>query len=207
MSRFLNPITLLLVAIVSISLYQAIKKCNQPPPTLSENIMSYVQEHPFRSAFHVLNIVTFFTPAAVGGPFLYMLGFARLGPRAVSIASISQSIFGNVASRSLFAYLQSAAMSGYGLGALNTAVRSVSGFGSVVGFFWGSESIRVNHNRACLQDFVGDLFLCVFLVLVVCVLVKFGIMGCRLLHGVIRPVDIHAEEELREAGEAGEAGE
>ncbi|TGO10062.1 hypothetical protein BTUL_0145g00090 [Botrytis tulipae] len=162
MSRFLKPIALLLVAIIVIFLYQATKKYNQPPPTLSENIISYIQEHPFKSALHVINLLTFFTPAAVGGPFLYLLGFARLGPRAVSIASISQSIFGNVATRSLFAYLQSAAMSGYGLGAFNTVLRSVSGFGSVVGFFWGSESLPMNDSRTCLQDLVGDLFLCVF---------------------------------------------
>ncbi|THV52566.1 hypothetical protein BGAL_0075g00120 [Botrytis galanthina] len=206
MSRFLKPIALLLVAIISISLYQTIKKYNQPPPTLSENILSYIQEHPFKSALHVISIVTFFTPAAVGGPFLYLLGFARLGPRAagyltVSIASISQSIFGNVATRSLFAYLQSAAMNGYGLGALNTVLRSVSGIGSVVGFFWSGKSVRVDHTRACLQDLVGDLSVCVFLALTLYALVKVGIVGYRLLHDVILPVDIHAGQELGETGE------
>ncbi|TGO85964.1 hypothetical protein BPOR_0348g00090 [Botrytis porri] len=140
MPRYLKPIALLLLAITTILLYQAIKKYNQPPPTLSESIISYIQAHPFKSAFQALNIVTFFTPAAAGRSFLYLLGFARLGPRAVSIASISQSIFGNIATRSMFAYLQSAAMSGYGLGALNTVVRSVSGIGSVVGFFWERKS-------------------------------------------------------------------
>ncbi|KAF7872734.1 uncharacterized protein EAF02_008805 [Botrytis sinoallii] len=130
MPRSLKPIALLLVTITTIFLYQAIEKYNQTPPTLSENIMSYIQAQPFKSAFHVINIVTFFTPAAGGGPFLYLLGFTRLGPRA-------GNIFGNVTTRSMFTYLQSAAMNGYGLAALNTVVRSFSGIGSVVGFFWG----------------------------------------------------------------------
>ncbi|TGO66924.1 hypothetical protein BOTNAR_0051g00030 [Botryotinia narcissicola] len=201
MSRFLKPIVLLLVVIISISLYQAIKKCKQPPPILSENIMSYIQEHPFKSALHAINLLTFFTPATAGSSLLYQSYFAHLRPRALSIASISQSIFGNVATRSLFAYLQSAAMSGYGLGAFNTVLRSVSGVGSVVRFFWGGKSIRGNHISACVQNFVGDLFLCVFLALAVCVLIKIGIMGYRLLHGVMRPVGIHTEQMLGEAGE------
>ncbi|TGO33880.1 hypothetical protein BHYA_0223g00120 [Botrytis hyacinthi] len=193
MSRFLKPIALLLITLTTILLYQAIKKCNQPPPTPSENIISYIQEHPYKSAFHVINLVTFFTPTAAGSLFHYMLGFARLGPRVVSIASISQSIFGNVATRILFAYLQSAAMNEYDLVAFNTAVRSVSGIGSVVGFFWGSEPVRVNHTSACLQDFLGNLSVCVFLALLLCDLVKVGIMGYRLLNGVIPPIDIHTE--------------
>ncbi|KAF7945899.1 uncharacterized protein EAE97_004937 [Botrytis byssoidea] len=201
MSRFLKPIVLLLVAIISISLYQAIKKCKQPPPTLSEIIMSYIQEHPFRCALHAINLLTFFTPTTAGTSFLYQSDFAHLRPGALFIASISQSIFGNVATRSLFAYLQSAAMSGYVLGAFNIVVRSVSGVGSVVRFCWGGKSVRGNHISACVQDFVGDLSLCVFLVLAVWVLIKIGIMGYRLLHGVMHPVGIHTEQMLGEAGE------
>ncbi|KAF7925647.1 uncharacterized protein EAE98_006872 [Botrytis deweyae] len=201
MPRSLKLIALLLVTVTTIFLYQAIKKYNQPPPTLSENIMSYIQAHPFKSAFHVINIVTFFTPAAACGPFLYLLGFTRLGPRAVSIASISHSIFGNVAARSLFAYFQSAAMNGYGLGALNTVVRSVSGIGSFVGFFWGGKAVRMNDTWDYLQDFVGDLSVCVVLALLLYVLVRIGVMGYRLLDGVIRPVDIQSEQVLGEAGE------
>ncbi|KAF7947733.1 hypothetical protein EAE96_008813 [Botrytis aclada] len=199
MPRFLKPIVLLLVAIITIFLYQAIKKCTQPPPTLSQNIISYIQAHPFKSAFHVISMATFFTPAAAGGPILYLLGFARVGPRAVSIASMTQSIFGNVATRSVFAYLQSAAMGGYGLGLLNPAVRFVSGIGSVVGFFWGGDSMGMNDN--CLEDLIADSFFLVVLALLLCVLVKIGIMGFRSLQGVIRSIDIPIEQELRGAGE------
>lgn len=91
-------------------------------------------------------------------------------------------------------------MNGYGLGALNTVIRSVSGTGSVVGFFWGGKSVRFDHTRACLQDLVGDLSMCVFLALTLYALVKIGILGYRLLHDIILRVDIYAEQELGEAG-------
>ncbi|TGO65718.1 hypothetical protein BCON_0001g00320 [Botryotinia convoluta] len=109
-------------------------------------------------------MVTFFTPVVAGGSILYLSGFARLGPRAVSIASLFQSIFGNVATRSSFAYLQSAAMSGYGLGLSNTTVRFVSGIGSVVRIFWGSKAIRMNEPWTVCKILLGIyLFVCFWL--------------------------------------------
>ncbi|KAJ8060456.1 hypothetical protein OCU04_010781 [Sclerotinia nivalis] len=105
---------------------------------LSVDIQHYIQEHPYQTAFYVVNGIVFFAPAASSGPILWALGFAGKGPRAASFASMLQSKFGVVGAKSLYAYLQSAGMGGYGLGAVNMVTRLGVAAGSLVGGLLGS---------------------------------------------------------------------
>ncbi|KAL1955499.1 hypothetical protein VTO42DRAFT_8525 [Malbranchea cinnamomea] len=75
------------------------------------------------NAFIVASGVLTVFPGLLTGPVYSLLGFTPLGPQAGSLAASIQSSIGNVASRSLFAHLQSAAMSGYGGATVNAAVR------------------------------------------------------------------------------------
>ncbi|CAD6448624.1 9f9ed1d0-ae9f-490d-97af-aaa9d65654ef [Sclerotinia trifoliorum] len=52
-------------------------------------------------------------------PLLRILGFTILGPAAVSLAALAQSIIGSVSAASIFSILQSAGMDGARLVALN----------------------------------------------------------------------------------------
>lgn len=104
---------------------------------LSVDIQDYIRENPYQTAFYVVNGIVFFAPATSSGPILWALGFASKGPRAASFASMLHSEFGVVGAKSLFAYLQSAGMGGYGLGAVNMAAR-LGGVAGIVGGLLGS---------------------------------------------------------------------
>lgn len=53
---------------------------------------NWIKEHPYQTAFYVMNGIVFFAPAASSGPILWILGFADKGPRAGKW-SISTSIW------------------------------------------------------------------------------------------------------------------
>ncbi|QSZ34355.1 hypothetical protein DSL72_005946 [Monilinia vaccinii-corymbosi] len=99
-------------------------------------IKGWIKAHPYQTAFHVVNGVVFFCPAAASGPVLYLLGFGSLGPRAASFASFLQSKFGVVAAKSGFAYMQSAGMGGYGVGTINIASQLSAAVGSLSTWLW-----------------------------------------------------------------------
>ncbi|CAD6448559.1 5d558a13-fd05-4f23-bccc-fffb150ad03d [Sclerotinia trifoliorum] len=99
---------------------------------LPVDIQDYIREHPWQSAFYVVNGVVFFAPAISSGPILWALGYAGKGERAASFASMLHSKFGVVVAKNARAYLQSAGMGGYGLGAVNMVAR-LSGAAGIVG--------------------------------------------------------------------------
>ncbi|RAL65584.1 hypothetical protein DID88_005256 [Monilinia fructigena] len=115
---------------------------------LSIDIQNWIQEHPYQTAFYVVNGIVFFAPATSSGPILWALGFTSKGPRAgkwvilkgvwclpfllASFASMLQRNFGVVGAKSLFAYVQSANMGGYGSGFVNVAVRLGAATSSLV---------------------------------------------------------------------------
>ncbi|RAL03532.1 uncharacterized protein BO80DRAFT_453194 [Aspergillus ibericus CBS 121593] len=78
----------------------------------------YVVKHPVQSAF---SVVTFFYPVGI----LRVVGYGPLGPYARSIAAWSQTYGGNPAARGLRAYLQSAAMNGYGASTVYNTIRGL----------------------------------------------------------------------------------
>ncbi|KAF7869760.1 hypothetical protein EAF04_004544 [Stromatinia cepivora] len=86
-------------------------------------IKEWIRANPCQTAFYVVNGVIFFASAAASGPVLWLLGFTSAGPRAASFASFLQSRIGLVGVRSVFAFLQSAGMGGYGTAAVNTVTR------------------------------------------------------------------------------------
>ncbi|WWC64102.1 uncharacterized protein I303_106709 [Kwoniella dejecticola CBS 10117] len=90
---------------------------------LPEQVKDYIKEHPYQTAFHVINGVVFFAPSLVWGPVLGMLGFTPIGPAASTLASAAQSFIHPVVAKGVFATCQSAKMGGYGAGILDTAVR------------------------------------------------------------------------------------
>ncbi|GIJ98759.1 hypothetical protein Aspvir_000879 [Aspergillus viridinutans] len=104
-------------------------KNNIPLPTalelhgLSREVTSYITNNPGRLA----SICIFAFPQAVISPVLCLTGFGSLGPIAHSLAAWYQASFGNPVAGGLFAHLESAAMGGYGLGVLSTALRGVVG--------------------------------------------------------------------------------
>ncbi|KAB8297916.1 hypothetical protein EYC80_001699 [Monilinia laxa] len=110
---------------------------------LSIDIQNWIQEHPYQTAFYVVNGIVFFAPATSSGPVLWALGFTSKGPRTASFASMLQSKFGVVGAKSLFAYVQSANMEGYGSGAVNLAVRlGAAASGLVHGLLGAGETSR-----------------------------------------------------------------
>ncbi|KAF4214724.1 hypothetical protein CNMCM8980_010374 [Aspergillus fumigatiaffinis] len=90
---------------------------------LPREITAYITQEPLRLA----SICLFAFPEAVISPILYLTGFGSLGPIAHSLAAWYQASFGNPVAGGAFAHFQSAAMGGYGLGVLNTALRGVVG--------------------------------------------------------------------------------
>ncbi|WRT68989.1 uncharacterized protein IL334_005971 [Kwoniella shivajii] len=95
-------------------------------PTIIKN---YIKEHPYETAFHVVNGVAFFAPGGIWGPALRGLGFTKLGPAAGTAASFTQSYLHPIISKSGFAICQSAKMGGeFGMTMLN----AVFGFGSAI---------------------------------------------------------------------------
>lgn len=79
----------------------------------------WITAHPGQSALLVTNGILIFTPAALTAPLLATMGFGASGPVAGTVAAWLQSILGNVGTHSMFAYLQSAAMGGYGVTAVS----------------------------------------------------------------------------------------
>ncbi|PKX98763.1 uncharacterized protein P174DRAFT_416484 [Aspergillus novofumigatus IBT 16806] len=100
-------------------------KHNIPLPTalglhyFPRNVTTYITQNPLR----VVSICLFTFPQAVISPVLYLTGFGSLGPIAHSLAAWYQASFGNPVAGGAFAHFQSAAMGGYGLGVLYTALR------------------------------------------------------------------------------------
>ncbi|PWY71128.1 hypothetical protein BO94DRAFT_539671 [Aspergillus sclerotioniger CBS 115572] len=78
----------------------------------------YVGKHPVQCAF---SVVTFFYPVGI----LRVVGYGPLGPHARSIAAWTQTYGGNPAAGSLRAYLQSAAMNGYGVSTVYNTIRGL----------------------------------------------------------------------------------
>ncbi|TEY39385.1 hypothetical protein BOTCAL_0460g00050 [Botryotinia calthae] len=85
----------------------------------TSRVVQFIYDHPLAIAIGLLSIIVIIWPGIFTAPFLALLGFVALGPAAGSIASLTQSIFGNVAAGSVFAALQSAGMAGYGLAIIN----------------------------------------------------------------------------------------
>ena len=81
---------------------------------LPPHIRDWIQEHPYQTAFYVVNGVVFLAPGLVTTPLLGLLGFTARGPAAGTIAAAAQAALKPVAAKGLFATLQSAAMGGYG---------------------------------------------------------------------------------------------
>ncbi|KAH6676673.1 hypothetical protein B0J14DRAFT_434408, partial [Halenospora varia] len=86
---------------------------------LAEKTAKWLQEHPAQAAIIATSVVV---PGVISGPILSILGYGNTGVRAGSIAAGIQSHFGNVGARSLFAFLESAQMGGYGTAVINGAV-------------------------------------------------------------------------------------
>ncbi|KAJ9666695.1 hypothetical protein H2201_003099 [Coniosporium apollinis] len=101
-------------------------KYEELPKQAKDYIRTYVKEHPYQTAFHIVNGVIYFTPATLTYPVLSLLGFTSHGPRAASVASGIMSVFGTGAARGVLATVQSAAMGGYGVGAVNGLTRAGS---------------------------------------------------------------------------------
>ncbi|KAF7945813.1 uncharacterized protein EAE97_004851 [Botrytis byssoidea] len=92
-------------------------------------ISRYVQficEHPLPIALGILSIAVIIWPGIVTAPLLALLGFMISGPVSGSIASLTQTILGNIAAGSVFAVLQSAGMVGFGLVMINGAVVGIA---------------------------------------------------------------------------------
>ncbi|TGO33879.1 hypothetical protein BHYA_0223g00110 [Botrytis hyacinthi] len=90
---------------------------------LPNRLKNWILEHPWQTAFHIVNGVVIFTPAGASGLILRALGFTSIGPKAASFASFLQSKIGLVAAKSWFAMFQSAPMGGWGSPIVNTATQ------------------------------------------------------------------------------------
>ncbi|TAQ86342.1 hypothetical protein B7494_g5308 [Chlorociboria aeruginascens] len=86
-------------------------------------LRAWIEAHPYQTAFLVMNGVIVLAPGVLSAPVLAALGWGGAGVRAGSFAAGLQSTIGNVGARSAFAYVQSAAMGGYGAGAVASVVR------------------------------------------------------------------------------------
>ncbi|KAK4556330.1 hypothetical protein LTR86_006474 [Recurvomyces mirabilis] len=105
------------------------------------NITKYVEEHPYETAFYVIETVILFVPGGFWGPVLKAIGFTKLGVRARSIAALLQSKIGaRVPARGWFAHLVSAAMGGYGRKLLDGWTRIGVKFAGWFGFLAGRKS-------------------------------------------------------------------
>ncbi|KAL3419748.1 hypothetical protein PVAG01_08246 [Phlyctema vagabunda] len=97
---------------------------------LPREVQRWIEAHPLQAGLFVVGLVLVIVPELLTGPALAMLGWTSTGPRAASIASALQALIGSVPAAGLRAHLQSAAMEGYGLQTVYTAVRVA---GTVVG--------------------------------------------------------------------------
>ncbi|KAE9370931.1 hypothetical protein N431DRAFT_485032 [Stipitochalara longipes BDJ] len=102
---------------------------SRPHENLRETLGIYIQKYPVRFGFQVLGGVTSIA-SIVALPVLGVLGFGAAGPIAGSVAAGWQSISGLVQVRTLFAWCQSATMSGAALSGI--LVTGLSGAGIAV---------------------------------------------------------------------------
>ncbi|TGO29441.1 hypothetical protein BPAE_0015g00860 [Botrytis paeoniae] len=93
---------------------------------LTSRYVQFIFDHPLPIALGLMSIIVIIWPGIVTATLLALLGFMILGPVAVSIASLTQAILGNVAAGSVFAVLQSAGMAGFGLVMINGIVVGVA---------------------------------------------------------------------------------
>ncbi|KFY41087.1 hypothetical protein V494_03228 [Pseudogymnoascus sp. VKM F-4513 (FW-928)] len=105
-------------------------------------VLEWIAAHPGQTALLVVNGVLVFTPAALTGPLLAQMGFGASGPVAGSAAAAFQSMLGNVGAPSVFAYLQSAAMGGYGAAAVNGVAQACGVVSGGIFSMWSGFSGR-----------------------------------------------------------------
>jgi len=119
---------------------------------LPTELKHWISSHPYQTAFHIANGIVFFAPAASSGPVLWGLGFTAQGPRVGSIASSLQGMLGSIGVKSGFAYLQSAAMGGYGANAVNIGTRASAALASC-GRMWNpKEDIVVDKKQTMPEE-------------------------------------------------------
>ncbi|TGO72751.1 hypothetical protein BELL_0422g00100 [Botrytis elliptica] len=104
---------------------------------LPNKLKRWILEHPWQTAFHIVNRVVLFTPAGASGLVLWALGFTSVGPKAASFASFLQSAIGLVSANSWFAMFQSASMGGRGAPIVHTATQFGACANSFVAAVWG----------------------------------------------------------------------
>ncbi|MCJ1378291.1 hypothetical protein MMC17_001388 [Xylographa soralifera] len=95
-------------------------------------IEDWIKEHPYQTAFYVVNGIVFIAPGLITAPLLGLMGFGSLGPKAGSAASAFQATVGNVPKGAIFALLESAGAGGYGAGIVNGFAQGGALFGSTV---------------------------------------------------------------------------
>ncbi|THV54494.1 hypothetical protein BGAL_0025g00140 [Botrytis galanthina] len=93
---------------------------------LISRYVQFICDHPFLIALGLLSIVVIIWPGIFTAPLLALLGFTISGLVSGSIASITQTILGNIAAGSVFAVLQSAGMAGSGLVIINGVVAGIA---------------------------------------------------------------------------------
>ncbi|KLU82959.1 hypothetical protein MAPG_02026 [Magnaporthiopsis poae ATCC 64411] len=88
-------------------------------------LAGWAAKHRRRAAMVLLRLVVVLFPDFIARIILFPLGFGAAGIAAGSVAAWIQSLLGNVVRRSIFAYLQSAAMGGYGISYVAYLVRAL----------------------------------------------------------------------------------
>ncbi|CAL3967313.1 unnamed protein product [Diplocarpon coronariae] len=88
--------------------------------------VNWCKNNPGQTAVYAASAMTVLAPGIVSVPMLWAFGFAGTGITAGSAAAAFQSISGGIAAKSVFAFLQSAAMGGYGTFVVNGVVSALS---------------------------------------------------------------------------------
>ncbi|PHH88389.1 hypothetical protein CDD83_7605 [Cordyceps sp. RAO-2017] len=89
------------------------------------DIVRFFKRHACTVLAMIPGILVVLAPAIVATPVLGILGFTTTGISAGSTAAALQSSLGSVTAPCLFSTLQSAAMGGYGVAAVNGFVQGV----------------------------------------------------------------------------------
>ena len=55
---------------------------------LPGNVKEWIKEHPYQTAFYIVNGIAFIAPGLVATPLLGLMGFGSLGPRAAMLPSL-----------------------------------------------------------------------------------------------------------------------
>ncbi|KAF2198786.1 hypothetical protein GQ43DRAFT_443051 [Delitschia confertaspora ATCC 74209] len=100
----------------------------------------WITQNPQQAAFYVGgagSAAIAVAPAIVTAPLLAAMGFTNMGPAAGSLASAFQSYLGPTISSTPFAYLQSAAMNGYGAATVTSWAQSLGMTGAMAGKLFG----------------------------------------------------------------------